>query len=88
LAKRFRIHQSHTAHTAKHTPKQPPPTHQHPPGTVEAASLLQKQLDMLQSLLTDPDPHVRVAAVCGVCRVMAVFWEAIPLGVTKAYITR
>ena len=29
-----------------------------------------------------------MAAVCGVCRVMAVFWEAIPLGVTKAYITR
>lgn len=55
---------------------------------MEAASLLQKQLDMLQSLLVDPDPHVRVAAVCGVCRVMAVFWEAIPLGVTKAYITR
>ena len=55
---------------------------------MEAAGLLQKQLDILQSLLTDPDPHVRVAAVCGVCRVTAVFWEAVPLGVTKAYIAR
>eukprot|EP00624_Nannochloropsis_granulata_P001542 evm.model.NODE_17594_length_8172_cov_15.400881.2 len=57
-------------------------------GTIEAASLLQKQLDMLQALLLDPEPHVRVAAVVGVCRVLSVFWEAIPLHVTKQYITR
>ena len=57
-------------------------------GTIEAAALLQKQLDMLQALLLDPEPHVRVAAVVGVCRVLSVFWEAIPLHVTKQYVTR
>lgn len=56
--------------------------------TIEAAALLQKQLDILQSLLIDPEPHVRVAAIMGVCRILSVFWEAIPLHVTKAYITR
>lgn len=51
-------------------------------------ALLQKQLDMLQTLLLDTDPRVRVAAVAGVCRVLAAYWEAIPLNVTQAYITR
>lgn len=57
-------------------------------GTIEAAALLQRQLDVLQSLLLDPAPHVRVTAVAGVCRILSLFWEAIPLQVTKAYVTR
>ena len=55
---------------------------------VEVADLLQKQLDILQTLLVDPDPHVRIAAIVGVCRILTVYWEAVPLGVIKAYITR
>ncbi|KAG7488436.1 hypothetical protein MATL_G00034550 [Megalops atlanticus] len=39
---------------------------------------IQKQLDILFSLLEDPQPLVRSTAVLGVCTVLARYWEMIP----------
>ncbi|KAL1523555.1 hypothetical protein AB1Y20_018491 [Prymnesium parvum] len=45
---------------------------------VELDQLMQLQFDALQALLKDDVIAVRVVAVQGVCRVLALFWELIP----------
>ena len=50
-------------------------------GAVAAESLdaqLSRQFDVLSSVLADPAPRVRVVAVRGVCRILAVYWELLP----------
>ena len=44
----------------------------------EFEELLQRQFDALTFLLKDPSPIVRAAAVQGLCRVFAIYWELIP----------
>ncbi|XP_064643919.1 condensin-2 complex subunit G2-like [Lineus longissimus] len=45
---------------------------------VETDNLVQKQLDIFQSLMYDPCPTVRVTAILGVCRICKDYWELIP----------
>lgn len=39
---------------------------------------LQKQFDLIETVLYDPNPDVRVVAVTGVARILSLFWELIP----------
>lgn len=51
-------------------------------------TLLEKQFFLLEKLLMDECPDVRVVAVEGCCRILHLFWEVIPsLTITKT-ITR
>jgi len=52
-------------------------------GNVESDSILQKQFDLLSSLLKDEDHRVRSAAVSGVFYILGEYWEAIPLATTR-----
>jgi len=52
-------------------------------GNVESDAVLQKQFDLLSSLLKDDDHRVRAAAVSGVFHILAEFWEALPLNTTR-----
>ncbi len=45
--------------------------------------MFQKQCDALKEALDDPSPHVRVAAVMGVCRVLGLYWELVPVKTTQ-----
>lgn len=51
--------------------------------TVESDSVLQKQFDLLSTLLKDADHRVRVAAVSGVFHILGEYWEALPLRTTR-----
>ncbi|GAQ82457.1 hypothetical protein KFL_001120010 [Klebsormidium nitens] len=51
-------------------------------------ALLQKQVGLLDKLLSDPAPTVRASAVEGVCRILRVFWELIPSPTTAKLIAR
>ncbi|GFR71947.1 condensin-2 complex subunit G2-like [Elysia marginata] len=53
----------------------------------EADKALQRQLDIMHSLLQDPVPAVRLAAVTGVGRVLSFYWELIPPDVIKCFMT-
>jgi condensin-2 complex subunit G2 len=48
----------------------------------ESEGLLQKQFDLLHTLLKDSDHRVRAVAAFGVCRILREFWEVIPSGTT------
>ena len=50
--------------------------------TKEAEIILQKQFDLLSSLLKDDDHRVRAAAASGVCHVLREYWEALPTQTT------
>lgn len=45
-------------------------------------NLLQRQFDLLKSLLEDGDHRVRAVAASGCCRVLCDFWEAVPTAIT------
>lgn len=49
----------------------------------EADAILQKQFDLLTSMLKDCDQRVRAAAASGVCRVLREFWSALPPATTR-----
>ncbi|CAM9644328.1 unnamed protein product [Chrysoparadoxa australica] len=55
---------------------------------VAADKTLQKQFDALWELLDDTHPTVRAAAVRGACRILTVFWEAIPSTTTRPLLTK
>lgn len=44
----------------------------------EADVILQRQFDLLSSLLKDDDHRVRAAAASGVCYILREYWEALP----------
>lgn len=44
--------------------------------------LLQRQFDLIKTLLEDGDHRVRAVAASGCCRVLRDFWEAVPPGIT------
>ena len=48
----------------------------------ESEIILQKQFDLLSSLLKDDDHRVRAAAASGVCHVLREYWEALPTQTT------
>ena len=48
----------------------------------ESEVILQKQFDLLSSLLKDDDHRVRAAAASGVCHVLREYWEALPTQTT------
>ena len=48
----------------------------------ETEQLLQKQFDLLHTLLKDVDHRVRAVAAFGVCKILRTFWEVIPTGTT------
>jgi hypothetical protein len=48
----------------------------------ETEQLLQKQFDLLNTLLKDVDHRVRAVAAFGVCKILRTFWEVIPAGTT------
>lgn len=54
---------------------------------VELDMTLQKQFDALSRILKDDAVGVRVVAVHGVCRILALFWDLIPSATTKALLT-
>jgi hypothetical protein len=45
--------------------------------------LLQKQFDLLTSLLKDSDHRVRSSAASGVCHILRDFWSSVPFSTTK-----
>ncbi|XP_078576354.1 condensin-2 complex subunit G2-like [Branchiostoma floridae x Branchiostoma japonicum] len=49
---------------------------------------MQKQLDILWSLLEDPEPMLRLIAVRGVCRIVGLYWELIPATVVQDFLKR
>ncbi|KAL6047782.1 Condensin-2 complex subunit G2 [Balamuthia mandrillaris] len=50
----------------------------------EVDEQLQKQFEVLAELMHDPAAEVRCVAAQGVCRILGVFWELIPLATTRA----
>jgi condensin-2 complex subunit G2 len=50
---------------------------------VESDVILQKQFDLLSSLLKDADHRVRAAAASGVCHILREYWEALPTQTTR-----
>uniref|UniRef100_A0A2C9L7T0 Uncharacterized protein n=1 Tax=Biomphalaria glabrata TaxID=6526 RepID=A0A2C9L7T0_BIOGL len=50
-------------------------------------SMLQKQFDLMQSLMSDPVPEVRLITVKGVGHVLSIFWELIPSQVIQFFVT-
>ncbi len=50
--------------------------------------LTQKQFDILQDLLDDPCPVVRVTGIHGICRIVSVFWEVIPSPTLEGFMTK
>jgi Condensin II non structural maintenance of chromosomes subunit len=53
---------------------------------VELEATLGEQCKKIHSLLQDPAPLVRVAAVEGACRVLGLLWEIVPYGTAKRII--
>ena len=43
---------------------------------------------LLQSLLEDPEPMLRLIAVRGVCRIVGLYWELIPATVVQDFLKR
>ncbi|XP_057784459.1 uncharacterized protein LOC131001853 [Salvia miltiorrhiza] len=61
---------------------------ENPDATKEAKdTLLEKQFFLLEKLLSDECPDVRVVAVEGSCRTLHLFWEVVPSPVIKKMIT-
>ncbi|XP_020230353.1 uncharacterized protein LOC109811121 [Cajanus cajan] len=54
----------------------------------EKDTLLDKQFFLLEKLLTDDCPEVRMIAVEGSCRVLHLFWEVIPSPIITKMITK
>ena len=54
---------------------------------VETDALLLKQFTELQRLLEDPVPSVRVVAVDGASRILAEYWDLIPVRFAKRMLT-
>ncbi|MCO5567908.1 hypothetical protein L7F22_021604 [Adiantum nelumboides] len=50
--------------------------------------LLEKQFFFMERLLTDSCPDVRITAVEGVCRVLRLFWEVVPSGLTVKLLSK
>ncbi|GMH30524.1 hypothetical protein Nepgr_032367 [Nepenthes gracilis] len=51
-------------------------------------TLLDKQFFLLERLLTDDCPDVRVVAVEGCCRILHLFWEVIPSSAITKILTK
>ncbi|KAL4181568.1 hypothetical protein AMTRI_Chr12g237970 [Amborella trichopoda] len=51
-------------------------------------TLLDKQFFLLEKLLNDDCPGVRVVAVEGTCRILCLFWEVIPSSTTSKLLSR
>ncbi|XP_078666930.1 condensin-2 complex subunit G2-like isoform X1 [Branchiostoma floridae x Branchiostoma belcheri] len=49
---------------------------------------MQKQMDILWSLLEDPEPMLRMIAVRGVCRIVGMYWELIPTTVVQDFLKK
>lgn len=49
----------------------------------ESDAIMQKQFDLLISLLKDNDHRVRAAAASGVCHILSQYWEALPNSTTR-----
>ena len=54
---------------------------------VELDLCMQRQFDYVGKLLKDDAVGVRVVAVHGACRILALYWELIPAATTKALLT-
>ncbi|TKY70655.1 Condensin-2 complex subunit G2 [Spatholobus suberectus] len=54
----------------------------------EKDTLLDKQFFLLERLLTDDCPEVRIIAVEGSCRVLHLFWEVVPSPIITKIITK
>eukprot|EP01135_Chromosphaera_perkinsii_P006883 Nk52_evm38s621 gene=Nk52_evmTU38s621 len=54
----------------------------------EIDEALQKQFDTLPDLFTDPCPDVRVIGVHGICRIISLYFELIPLPTTKSLLEK
>lgn len=62
---------------------------ENPDATKEAKdTLLEKQFFLLEKLLSDECPDVRVVAVEGSCRTLHLFWEVVPSPTITKMITR
>lgn len=62
---------------------------ENPDATKEAKdTLLEKQFFLLEKLLSDECPDVRVVAVEGSCRTLHLFWEVVPSSAITKMITR
>ncbi|XP_047959016.1 uncharacterized protein LOC125204401 isoform X2 [Salvia hispanica] len=62
---------------------------ENPDATKEAKdTLLEKQFFLLEKLLSDECPDVRVVAVEGICRTLHLFWEVVPSPTITKMITR
>ncbi|KAG6395914.1 hypothetical protein SASPL_142047 [Salvia splendens] len=62
---------------------------ENPDATKEAKdTLLEKQFFLLEKLLSDDCPDVRVVAVEGICRTLHLFWEVVPSPTITKMITR
>ena len=46
--------------------------------------VLQKQFNCLKGLLQDPAVAVRCVGISGICRVLCVYWEVIPVATAKS----
>ncbi|CAN0325026.1 unnamed protein product, partial [Discosporangium mesarthrocarpum] len=57
-------------------------------GAAAYDQVLQKQFDALTTLLEDGYPSVRAVAAKGVCQVLAVYWEMLPLPTTRGLLSR
>lgn len=51
--------------------------------TIEIDLILQKQFDLLSSLLKDLDHRVRAVSTSGVCHILREYWELLPTQTTK-----
>ncbi|KAK8794669.1 hypothetical protein WA158_001650 [Blastocystis sp. Blastoise] len=49
----------------------------------EDTNIIQKQFDILFKFLTDNTIAVRVAAIEGVCKILYLYWELVPISVSK-----
>lgn len=59
------------------------PLHDPEGSAEEDDSLLQRQFDLLTSLLNDSDHTVRLNAVNGTCQILVDYWESLPLETTN-----
>ena len=55
--------------------------------SVDNDALIQKQFDLLSSLLKDNDHRVRAASTTGVCHLLREYWELIPISTTRQILT-
>lgn len=59
------------------------PLHDPDSSAQDGDTLLQKQFDLLTSLLKDSDHRVRSSAASGVCHILRDFWSSVPTSTTK-----